>query len=187
MRLPRFSIASLLVLVLFVAIGFAGLRAATDAWDSGVLASTLLALLLALLLAVHRTGQARAYWVGFALFGWAYLIATLVPPIESRLPTTRGLAYLDSQVPGRQANLALGSFFAVGSVPSQPSTVRTVTFAPDGTLLAPGGPGSLRIWNATGTSENFVRIGHSLAALLLAFAGGYLSRHLCLGTMRRSD
>src|SRR5262245_698361 len=109
---PRFSIASLLGLVLFVAIGFAGLRAASDVWDSGVFGATLLALLIAVLLVVHRTGEGRAFWVGVALFGWAYLVACLVPPIESRLPTTRGLAYLDSKVSSR------------------PNTVIAVAFSP---------------------------------------------------------
>ena len=39
--------------------------------------------------------------MGFALFGWAYLGLSLVPSIESRLITTKALAYLDSKVPGR--------------------------------------------------------------------------------------
>ena len=30
---------------------------------------------------------------------------------------------------------------------------------------------------STGTTENFMRIGHSLLALIAAFMGGYLSRH----------
>jgi hypothetical protein len=169
MRLPRFSIASILVLVLFVAIGFAALREATDAWDSGMLAATLLALLVAVLLAVHRRDERRAFWMGFALSGWLYLVVSLVPSIESRLPTTRGLVYLGSRVQSPQANVAVGSAW------SRPRMVRAIGFAPDGTMLAPGGPGSVRIWNTTGASETFVRIGHSLVALLLAFAGGHLS------------
>src|SRR5262245_44875802 len=104
MRKPRFSIASLLILVLFVAISFAGLRAADDAWDSGILAATLMILLIAVLLAVHRTGERRAFWLGFALFGWAYLIASLVPPLEARIPSTRGLTYVGSRFPGRQVS-----------------------------------------------------------------------------------
>ena len=37
MRHIRFSIASLLVVVLIVAVGFAALREASDLWESGVL------------------------------------------------------------------------------------------------------------------------------------------------------
>jgi hypothetical protein len=45
----------------------------------------------------------------------------------------------------------------------------------------------VRLWDATtgrllggwaGTTENFVRIGHSLIALIVAFLGGRLSRRL---------
>ncbi len=68
MRLPRFTIRSLLGVVLFVAIAIAALRASTDAWDSGILGLDLLILLTAVLLAVHRTDRRPAYWLGFAFF-----------------------------------------------------------------------------------------------------------------------
>src|SRR5262245_4405569 len=101
MRLPRFKIRSLLGVVLFAGIALAALRAADDLWDSGMLGLTLLGLMAAVLLAVHRTGRRRAYWVGFALFGWTYLIASLIPQIAVRLPTNLGLAFIDSKIPGR--------------------------------------------------------------------------------------
>ena len=37
--------------------------------------------------------------MGFALFGWGYLEVSLVSSIESRLITTKALAFLDSKVP----------------------------------------------------------------------------------------
>ena len=36
----------------------------------------------------------------------------------------------------------------------------------------------LSLTGSIGTTENFVRIGHSLFALIAAFVGGQLSRHL---------
>ena len=42
MRRFRFTIASLLVVVLFVAVGFADLRESSDLWESGVFTLTLL-------------------------------------------------------------------------------------------------------------------------------------------------
>jgi hypothetical protein len=54
-----------------------------------------------ILLAIHRTGTGRAFWLGFTLFGWTYLGLSLVPSIESRLLTTKALAYLDTKLPGR--------------------------------------------------------------------------------------
>ena len=101
MRCIRFNIASLLIVVLFVAVGFAALRESNDLWDSGLFTLTLTVLLVSMLLAIHRTEARRAFWIGFALFGWIYLGLSLVPSIESRLLTTKAIAYLDSKVPGR--------------------------------------------------------------------------------------
>ena len=95
MRHIRFSITSMLVIVLFVAVGFAALRESSDLWESGVFTRTLAALLISILLAVHRTDSRRAFWLGFALFGWTYLGLSLVPSTESRLMTTKALATLD--------------------------------------------------------------------------------------------
>lgn len=94
----RFSIRSLLLLVLFVGVAFAALRASNDDWDAGVFGVTLLVFLSSVLLAVHRSGRKRSFWLGFVLFGWAYFGACFVPPVASRLPTTKGLASLDSMI-----------------------------------------------------------------------------------------
>src|SRR3954453_19092314 len=97
----RFTIASLLALVLFLAVGFAALRGATDTWDCATFSTTLVMLSASILLAVHRADRGRAFWLGCALFGWIYLGASMVPAVVARLATTGVLAYLDSQVPGR--------------------------------------------------------------------------------------
>ena len=62
----QFSIASLLVVVLFLAVGFAALRESGDLWDSGLLSLTIGVLLISILLAFHRTETRRAFWLGFA-------------------------------------------------------------------------------------------------------------------------
>ena len=100
MRRLRFNIANLLGVILVLGVGFAALRESSDLWESGVFTLMLAALLISILLAVHRTESRRAFWIGFALFGWIYLGLSLVPSIESRLITTKALAYLDSKVPG---------------------------------------------------------------------------------------
>ena len=73
------------------------------------------ALLISILLAVHRTESRRAFWLGFALFGWCYLALSLVPSIESRFLTTKALAYLDSKVPGRSLGVYTIQLTGTGS------------------------------------------------------------------------
>jgi hypothetical protein len=90
----RCTIAGALGAILFVAVGFAALREADELWDSWLFSLTLGLLLFAVLLAAHRTGGRRAFWIGFALFGWGYLSFSLIPSTEPRLITTKALAYL---------------------------------------------------------------------------------------------
>ena len=136
MRRIRFNIASLLVVVLFVAVGFAALRESNEIWDSGLFTLTLVVLLISILLAVHRTEARRAFWLGFALFGWIYLGLSLVPSIESRLVTTKALAYLDSKVPGRSQSFFTIQFTGTGSgTPS--NQVQAVALPQTGINLPP--------------------------------------------------
>ena len=184
MRRPRFTIRSLLLVITFVGVAVAAVRASTDAWDSGILGLTLLGLLTAVLLAIHRTDRWRAFWLGFALFGWAYLVASLIPPIGARLPTTMGLAFINSKIPGRETTITavFGYTSTAGTNP-----VHAVAFSPQGDTLVSSSHGVVWLWDATtgrllagpgGTTENFLRIGHSLLTLVLAFVGGHLSRYL---------
>jgi hypothetical protein len=195
MRRFRFSIASLLALVVFVAIGLAALQAASDAWDGGVFALALLTLLTSTLLAVHRRGRDRAFWIGFTLFGSAYLVASLVPNIEARLPSTRGLAYLDSKLSDRVVSVTWG-YVSTGGSTTSGNVPPTFTFLVDGTTPAANIPPAWKPWNIVGSPptgssrsmENFVRIGHSLLAFVMALVGGHLSQFLFeRGRRRRLD
>ncbi len=187
MKRFRFNIGTLVILVLVLGISFAALRESNDIWESGVFTVTLGLLLVSILLAVHRTGSRQAFWIGFALFGAAYLGLSVVPSIETRLVTTRALAYLDSKVPGRPTvpHRYIASLIAIGAVNNQ---VSNVNVALDGIESATAGQGQVGRWNVTtakllggwsGTTENLVRIGHSLFALLAGWLGGQLSRRLC--------
>ncbi|MDB5350671.1 MAG: hypothetical protein JWN86_1918 [Planctomycetota bacterium] len=187
MKRPRFTIASILVVVVLVAVGLAALRAATDAWDVGLFGITVLILLTAVLGAVHRPDRPRAFWLGFALFGWVYLVASLIPAIENRLPTGMGLMLLDSKMPrvNNPTGLAFIDMDSDGGVDLyvtgasgqvKPSLLKTnstwTSQAQRRSSIAfyRGLVGSGR------SSESFLRIGHSLVALLMAFGGGVISR-----------
>jgi hypothetical protein len=203
MRRLQFRIATLALLVLVLSIGFAALREADDHWDSGVLAVIVGVLLTSLLLAIHRSQNKRAYWVGFALFGWAYLGLSLFPSLESRLITSKALAYLDSKLPKSipagpgyldldndgsidiyVANYQPRSFFFANKGDGTFEDVTAVAglnFRTEVTGVdtrffnysaAPPPTGSL------GRAANFVRIGHSLLALIAALVGAHISCRL---------
>jgi hypothetical protein len=184
MRRFRFHLGTLVILVLFFGVGLAALRESNDTWDSGMFTLTLGVLLISILLAIHRPEKRRVFWLGFALFGSTYLGLSLLPSIESRLITTTALAYLDSKVPGRPVVM----YVVRGYSGTGLNQVSNGTLALNGIKTASAGQGPVRLWDAStgkvlggwgGTTVNFVRIGHSLFALLVGWLGGQLSRRLC--------
>jgi hypothetical protein len=241
MRAPRYNIASMLGAISFVGVGFAALREANDQWDSALFSLTVGLLLIAVLLAVHRTEARRAFWIGFALFGWVYLSLSLISRTESSLITTQALAYLEkANILGNRANVMqvildpdrlraynlplddlLRAFTSESRMIGSPEdeqlrqaklqTSPTIEFVLGSSVLAsvhigdnkpewyrefilkasPEGQilrlkdvatvqlrSSLFISGGTGTTENFVRIGHSLFALIVGWLGGALSRKI---------
>jgi hypothetical protein len=155
------TILGLMIFVLACGVGTAALNASTALWDSFVFSATLMILASSILLTVQRR---RTFWLGFALFGWVYLISSLIPPVESRLLSTKGIAYLDAITANRQ-NLP----------------VSAVAFSGNGHSLE--ALEDVRIWDAqtgkpiprpSGTFANYRRIGHSLLALLAGLLGGFM-------------
>jgi hypothetical protein len=171
MRKIRFNIASLLLVVLVAAVGCAALRESTDIWDSSVLTLTLAVLLMSVLLAYHRAEKGRAFWLGFAVFGWAYLGLSLVPSIESRLITTKALRYLDFAA-NRDNDGSLDLYIANNSQPS------AIYLSQGNTGFFVDALAGKSLGVSIGTTGNFIRIGHALLALIIAFLGGQLSRQL---------
>lgn len=74
----RFSIKGLLVAVTLAAIGIYGLVNAAPMWIIIMGSATELVLLAALLAVVCRPSPRRAFCLGFAIFGWAYLLQALL-------------------------------------------------------------------------------------------------------------
>ena len=186
MRQVRFNIGSLLGVILVLGVGFAALKEASDLWDSGVFTLTIGVLLLSILLAVNRTDSRRSFWIGFALFGWAYLALSLVPSIESRLMTTKALGYLRSKLSER--SLKINTVQHTGSWSLAPlSQIQNpgnnaagndgIVVSHEVWLFDRTSGRRLNGWN--GTTENFVRIGHLLFASMAGWIGGQLSRRLC--------
>ncbi len=185
MRRFRFRIGSLLILVAFLGVGFAALREANHFWESLVLTASFGILLVSILLAVHRRAERRAFWIGFALFGWGYLGLTMIPSIEPRLLTSWGLTQLDALRAGDRALLVTDGSVRVNVGNNATIASSSVAFSPNGSSMVTSNKGSLQIWStggrliwAGGTTESFVQIGHSFVALILAWLGGQLSRLL---------
>ena len=99
MRRFRFHIGTLVILVLLLGVGFAARRESNETWDSNIFSLTLGMPTISIFVAIHRTEKRRAFWLGFARFGSAYLGLSQFLSIESRLLTTKVLFYVDSKVP----------------------------------------------------------------------------------------
>ena len=70
----RFSLAQLMAIVLYLGFGFAALRNADEFWACAANTLAIISIAAALVCASARSGRARTPWVGFAVFGWTYLL-----------------------------------------------------------------------------------------------------------------
>jgi hypothetical protein len=183
MRRFRSHVGSLIGFILICGIAFAALRESTDWWEKGTFTLIVLVLLGPVLLAIHRTGARRAFWLGFSLFGFVYLSLSSIPPVESRLVTSKVLGFVYPPIPGMNIPL-VGPTNGSGS---QGLLRDTIALSATGTQLGAWSNGSIWTWDAAtgthfawsrGTPANFVKIGHTFIALLLAWLGGILSRRL---------
>jgi hypothetical protein len=73
-RTFRISILGLTASVLFISVAFVCLSFASELVAGLVLLPTLAILAMAILGVVYRRGNARAFWLGFALLGWGYMV-----------------------------------------------------------------------------------------------------------------
>jgi hypothetical protein len=175
--IPRFSIRQLLAATAFIAAGCLGLRNASPTVVSGAYAILLAALASAGLLLIYRQGVNRAFWTGFALCGWLYLLVLLYSWSLDR-------ATVNSN-PLSQRNL----FTAKASVwcyktlfnRNPPATAAGYGMSPVGGM--PGGAGSgsggVMVVASSGPVErDFVATAHVLWALFLATCGGWFARWL---------
>src|SRR5689334_21112708 len=96
MRRPRFPISGLMVTVLVTSIGLAALHSANETWAGVMMLVTNGLLALAIVGAICRRGAARAWWLGFLIFGWSYLRLSSRTSFE--LPTIKLLELIQLSV-----------------------------------------------------------------------------------------
>ena len=161
----RFSLAGSLWFVALLALGFAAVREASDFWVGATYLVTLGLLCASVLGAVLERGRGGAWWLGFALFGWAYLLAPSVPGLapSPSLPSddlARRIFAASNPAPGpRRLDAPIGPI------------------GPDGRPISPPG-GRTRLSNQEYEKRwqgNSLRIGHWIFALIFARAGATAS------------
>jgi hypothetical protein len=191
LRALRITIVGMMAVVLACGVAFAALRDASDVWEGAVLMATVSILGAAIL--GSRSGRAsdRAWWQGFALFGWGYLIATMAPwfghEVGTKLPTSMALNYLQRLAVGAPKSATLTGNVSIKD-PSYSITTESLRIDyPDGrtTIMDPKGEDvSLLLGRTARTAlpgainrEAFLRVGHCSFAFLAAIIGALIGRH----------
>jgi hypothetical protein len=201
--MPRFSIWQLLVATAFIAAGcFALLNA--SAWvASALFCGVALLLSAAILFAIYRDGERRAYWIGFAVLGWAYLFLCFGGFLSATSLSWHG--NLTALLAGALYDRA----YAGQAVPAVPgTTVPTITYSPS--PYYPAYPTTGNMPNAytnpavpmTGSvtfaavamqvppgpdREQFLYVAHALWTLLIATCGGWLAAWLHTTRLKSSE
>ncbi|MFN0020449.1 MAG: hypothetical protein ACKVP0_19505 [Pirellulaceae bacterium] len=70
----RFSLLHFLIVITFLAVGLGALASGSRLASSGVYTLYLGLICLALTGAIIVRGESRPFWIGFAVFGWAYFL-----------------------------------------------------------------------------------------------------------------
>ena len=74
MKQLRTSILGMVLVVAAFAMAFAALRSGSDIWFGAVYTFTVVLLLLTVIVARFRRGDEKAFWFGFAVFGWGFFL-----------------------------------------------------------------------------------------------------------------
>jgi hypothetical protein len=78
------TIAQMMGIVLAVGLGLAALANANDVWASSTFTLAFILISAAILGGLGVRGDARMSWIGFAVFGWAYLLVSRLPGLHSQ-------------------------------------------------------------------------------------------------------
>jgi hypothetical protein len=182
----RITIARLMLAVSLCAVGMAALHAASDLWASIMLGLTLLVLGVSILGWLQRRGPARAFWQGFAVFGWGYVMVGVAPWVEDtvvpRLPTTWAIAHAHARIyqstpPNSQQMITNYAEFADTSSAvrsAAPAQSKRIELVIDNSLAMRPDLARRYIARFVGGSSNyepFLRIGHCLFTILAGLVG----------------
>ena len=84
MKAGRLTIAGMLGLIALIAVAAAAMKNPSTLWTQTIVTAALTSLMLASLAALVRRGE-RSFAIGFAVFGWTYLVLSLGPWFEEHV------------------------------------------------------------------------------------------------------
>jgi len=123
-----FTIGTLLFLMLWVALACNALRTPTDFWAGATFAVTLFALFMSVVVIIYRDKSARAFAVGFLVFGGGYLACVSLldglsvdGPGGEKMITSRGVGWLYGKLQSGNVRTVVagsGSFGGMGGMGS---------------------------------------------------------------------
>jgi len=186
MKLPRFSLRALFIAVGLFGLGLVVLINASDLWASAVFTVTLCVLFIGVVGSI-LSGPARAYWIGFTVFGWGYLWIAHWPTNDQFIPgnilprwrlQTHSGGLLTTHV------LEYGYKNLLPLIRERPSVAPTYHEPGSGPMSRyfdfGGGYAEARSSSVDESNgsypyiHNFMRVGHSLWAMLFAFVGAWI-------------
>ena len=189
----RFTILSLMGLVLAVAVAIAALRNADDYWAGGLMLATALLIGVVTLGAVYDSGRRRARRLGFAVFAGGYFAMAFLGLSDrnlAKLPTTWLLEYVHQRVappptftmvtntgPGQVVpGTILTNTVTAGALPNtfMTTTISQGVVTNSSTAAPPARWKSLLPGAAN--YEAFTAVGHSLFALMAGLLGMIIAR-----------
>lgn len=165
MPAPRFSIRTLLVATAYIAVVVTAFVSGTERWADFVFSLSIAIILVATLAALCLRDSRRTFWRGFCLVAWIYSALVFGPglagSIRSHLVTNEIL---------RSFHRELASIYVARDVEPGFELQRV------GDNVFRTGPNkSFNIWRASWLANQ--RTGHSVWAILLGLAGGYLATY----------
>jgi hypothetical protein len=183
----RFSIRSLMAFVVVSAVGLATLRNASDLWAGMMLLVDLAAVGVAVLGAILMRGRERAWWLGFAVFVGGYM-AVAISPLQLQLSTTHLLDYVHARVVSSsiatfdvsrfdQSSVLYRIVTSDGGVNLKTVADSVVNSISAEDLLVSMVPANRwrSMFPGAANHDQFLRVGHSLFALLAGLVGGMVA------------
>jgi hypothetical protein len=192
--MPRFSIRQLLLATAFIATGCCALLNASSWVAAAFLGGVTLLLSAAVLFAIYRDGERRAYWIGFTVLGWTYLFLCFSGFLSASSLSWHG------NITALLAGAIYDRAYASQAVPAGSYIVPTVTYSPysssssyrspassmpNAYTPSPAVGGGLVTWVPAATQappgpdrESFLYVAHALWTLLIATCGGWLAAWL---------